>query len=69
MLAKKGDWLIVEATHVGEARRQGLILEVRGKDGAPPFVVRWSKTDHEALVYPGDGTHVVGAEEGQPRES
>ena len=23
-----------------------------GADGAPPYLVRWIETDHEALVYP-----------------
>ena len=27
--------------------------EVRHADGTPPYVVRWSDTGYEALVYPG----------------
>ena len=26
---------------------------VHGPDGAPPYVVRWSDTGHEALFFPG----------------
>ena len=29
------------------------ILEVHGAAGAPPYLVRWSDTDHESLVFPG----------------
>ena len=63
MIAKEGDWLVVEAVHVGEKRRRGLVLGVRGQDGAPPFVVRWTGSDNEVLVFPGDGCRVVSAEE------
>jgi len=38
------------STHPG---RDGEILEVRGEDGGPPYVVRWSDNGHEALVFPG----------------
>lgn len=61
--AQPGDWIVVEATHVGEARRRGEVLEVRGDDGDPPFLVRWSDGDHEALVFPGGGAHVVTADQ------
>jgi len=63
MIAKQGDWLIVEPVHVGEKRRRGQVVGVRGRDGSPPFVVRWSDSDHETLVFPGDSTHVVPADE------
>ena len=39
--------------HVGDAGRDGEILEVRGQDGGPPYVVLWSDTGHEGLVFPG----------------
>ena len=39
--------------HVGDAGRDGEILEVRGQDGGPPFVVRWSDNGHEGMIYPG----------------
>ena len=53
MHATVGDRLIVHGTHVDDVNRDGEILEVRGKDGEPPYVVRWSDTGHEALVFPG----------------
>lgn len=62
MRAKQGDWLIVEALHTGEVRRRGLILEVHGPDGSPPFLIRWSDGDHESLVFPGPDAHLETAE-------
>ena len=53
-----GDRLIVHSVHVGEPGRDAEILEVRGADGSPPFVVRWSDTGHEALVFPGPDARV-----------
>ena len=52
MHAAVGDRLIVRGTHVDDSERDGEILEVRGEGGTPPFVVRWSDTGHEALVFP-----------------
>ncbi|PVG81737.1 DUF1918 domain-containing protein [Nocardioides gansuensis] len=58
MQAKVGDHLLVEGHTVGEARREGEVIEVRGTDGAPPYVVRWSD-GHEGLVFPGPDAHIV----------
>jgi hypothetical protein len=49
--ASAGDRLVVRSLH-GPVR-DAEILEVRHPDGTPPYVVRWSDTGHEALVYPG----------------
>lgn len=57
MQAKVGDRLIVESRHVGEARKIGEVLEVRGDEGQPPYLVRWSD-GHEGLMYPGADAHV-----------
>ncbi|HEX6875780.1 MAG TPA: DUF1918 domain-containing protein [Nocardioidaceae bacterium] len=53
MHASVGDLIHVSGTHVSDHERDGKILEVRGKDGTPPYVVRWFDTGHEALVFPG----------------
>ncbi len=37
---------------VGEVDHLAEIIEVRGPDGTPPYVVRFSD-GHESLVYPG----------------
>ena len=58
MKARTGDHIVVESNTVGSPRREGEIVEVRGADGGPPFVVRWSD-GHEGLTFPGPDAHVV----------
>jgi hypothetical protein len=58
MFAKPGDRLVIHGHHVGEPERDAEILEVRHADGTPPYVVRWSDTGHEALVFPGPDAYV-----------
>lgn len=58
MHANVGDHLLVEGRTVGEGRREGEVMEVRGAHGEPPYVVRWTD-GHEGLVYPGPDAHVV----------
>lgn len=58
MQAKVGDRLVIEGKHVGDSRREGEIVEVRGADGAPPYVVTWTD-GHEGLSFPGPDAHVA----------
>ena len=58
MHAQVGDRLVAESNRVDAPRREGEIVEVRGTDGGPPYVVRGGD-GHEGLVYPGDDAHVV----------
>lgn len=58
MFAAVGDRLVVKGTHVDDAERDGEILEVKHADGSPPYVVRWSDTGHESLVFPGPDAQV-----------
>jgi hypothetical protein len=58
LVAKPGDRLIIVGHRVGEPERDAEILEVRGPDGTPPFLVRWSEDDHVGLVYPGSDAKV-----------
>ncbi|HLZ38636.1 MAG TPA: DUF1918 domain-containing protein [Mycobacteriales bacterium] len=53
MWASVGDRLVVKGHHQGEPDRDAEILEVRGGDGAPPFLVQWSDDGHVGLVFPG----------------
>ncbi len=57
MKATVGDHLLIKATHIDEAQRDGEIIEVRGRDGDPPYLVRWSD-GHEGLVFPGPDAQV-----------
>lgn len=59
MKAKPGDWLIVESHSSGEHQRRALIEEVHSADGSPPYLIRWTDSGHEALMFPGPDSHVV----------
>lgn len=52
MQATIGDRLHVHGATVGEPDRIGEIVEVHGRDGTPPFLVRFAD-GHTRLVYPG----------------
>ena len=58
MRAKPGDRLVVKGHRVGEPDMDAEILEVRGTQGEPPYLVRWSNDGHEALVFPGSDAAV-----------
>jgi hypothetical protein len=58
MFANVGDRLVIHGHHVGDAERDAEILEVRHEDGSPPYVVRWSDTGTEGLVFPGPDAFV-----------
>ena len=53
MRAQVGDRIVVHSSHVDGHVRDGEVLEVRGEDGEPPLLVRWSDTGHESLFFPG----------------
>jgi hypothetical protein len=57
MRARRGDRIVLAGEQVGHPVRDGEIIEVRGADGAPPYVVRWSD-GHEATFFPGPGAVV-----------
>ena len=53
MRAVAGDRIVVKGHHVGEPARDGKIVEVRGDDGAPPYLVEWEDDGHVGLFFPG----------------
>ena len=55
MRAHVGDRIILAADHVDQPTRDGKIVEVRGADGGPPFLVEWSD-GHTGLIFPGPGS-------------
>ncbi len=65
MKANVGDWLVIKGTTTELADQRGLITEVHGADGAPPYVVRWLTSGHEATVFPGSDAIVITAAEQQ----
>ncbi|WP_188193273.1 DUF1918 domain-containing protein [Nonomuraea sp. SYSU D8015] len=60
MQANVGDTLLVHGHNVGHGDRKAVIVEVRGPDGSPPFIVRFDD-GHESLVYPGPDAVVMPA--------
>lgn len=52
MQAAVGDRLHVHGNTVGEPDREGEIIEVKGAQGGPPYLVRFDD-GHTRLVFPG----------------
>jgi len=57
MHAQVGDKLHVHGKVVGQQEQVVEVIEVRGHDGAPPYLVRHAD-GHEALLFPGADTSV-----------
>jgi Domain of unknown function (DUF1918) len=58
MQAGVGDRIVIKGHRMGEPDRDCEVLEVKGTDGGPPYVVRWGQTGHESLFFPGADAHV-----------
>ena len=60
MRAEVGDRLVVESPNADTHRRTGVVTEVRGPEGRPPYQVHWlgSEEGRDALVYPGPDAHI-----------
>ncbi|MFA9429305.1 DUF1918 domain-containing protein [Egicoccus sp. AB-alg2] len=52
MKAHVGDRLLIQGHHTHRVVREAEILEVHGRDGEPPYLVRWSD-GHESIISPG----------------
>jgi len=52
MRASIGDKLHIHTNHVGVPDQHGRIIEIRGIDGAPPYLVRFPD-GHTRLIFPG----------------
>jgi len=52
MRADVGDQLVRQGRRSGHGEILGVVTEVRGADGAPPYVVRWYTDGHESLMDP-----------------
>lgn len=61
MRAKVGDRIVLAAEQVDRPTRAGEVVEVRGSDGNPPYLISWDD-GHSGLIYPGPGSilRVVG---------
>ncbi|THJ74265.1 DUF1918 domain-containing protein [Candidatus Frankia alpina] len=58
MSASVGDRFVIHGRTVGNPQRHGVVIEIGGVDGGPPFVVRW-----------GDGAMGRGGERARGRSS
>ena len=58
MKAHVDDELVIQSPHVDEPNRLGRIVEVRGPEGEPPYLVRWDDSGHTVLMFPGPDAHV-----------
>jgi hypothetical protein len=52
MQATVGARILIRGRTVESTDRHGEIIEIRGAEGAPPYMVRFDD-GHEALVFPG----------------
>ncbi len=57
MKASVGDRIVVRGRTVDEKSRDGEIIEVRGPDGDPPWLIRWDD-GHEGLFFPGPDARI-----------
>lgn len=58
MQASVGDRIVIKGHRIGEPERDCEVLEVKGPEGAPPYVVRWDEDGREALFFPGSDASV-----------
>ncbi|MEJ1091064.1 DUF1918 domain-containing protein [Microbacterium istanbulense] len=47
-----GARVVIHGARVGHVERHGEVLEVRGEDSGPPFLIRFDD-GHESLIFPG----------------
>ena len=68
MQAAPGDKLVIRGHAVGTRERRATIIEVRGDDGGPPYLIRWDDDPHdpppEHLFFPGPDADVEHVAEG-----
>jgi hypothetical protein len=60
MRATIGDRLHIHNNHTGNPDQFGRIVEIRGTDGAPPYLVEFPD-GHTSLVFPGPDAVVESA--------
>ncbi|MFS2240906.1 DUF1918 domain-containing protein [Microbacterium sp. OR16] len=52
MRAAAGSRIVIHGAHVDRAERRGEVVETRGEDGGPPYLVRFDDGS-ESLLFPG----------------
>jgi hypothetical protein len=70
MKAHVGDRLVIRGHKVGGHERAATIVEVRGPDGTPPYIVHWDDDPHDQpqdhLFFPGSDADVERHEHDHP---
>lgn len=65
--ARPGDAIVIRGHEVGRKERKGVIAEVRGDDGGPPYIVHWlddpHDEPHDVFFFPGSDSHVIPSED------
>jgi hypothetical protein len=56
MRAKPGDHLLAGSGGTG------LVIDVLGSDGQPPYIVRWLRSDYIAMVVPDQYARIIPAD-------
>jgi Domain of unknown function (DUF1918) len=51
MRAAVGDELVVRGRHVGDEDRKGVIVEIHGDHGGPPYLIQW-EDGHQSVFFP-----------------
>ncbi|MGI9645535.1 MAG: DUF1918 domain-containing protein [Ilumatobacteraceae bacterium] len=69
MQAVVGDQLLIENHRIGQPTRRGEVVEVRGDDGRPPYLVRWDDDGHTTLLFPGSDCIVDHLAASAPRDA
>jgi hypothetical protein len=67
MRAAVGDRLHFQSKVVGRQEHTAVVVEARGKDGGPPYLVRHDD-GHESLVYPEADVWIEHPEETPPAD-
>lgn len=64
--AKPGDHVVIRGHAIGTRERRGVITEVRGAGGGPPYLVRWlddpHAEPHDVLFFPSSDADIEPAE-------
>jgi hypothetical protein len=55
MRADVNDELVIRGRHVGDEDRKGVIVEIHGDQGGPPYLVRW-EDGHQSVFFPSSDT-------------
>lgn len=64
--AEPGDTLAIDGAGMAGLPRLGIVVAVYGRNGAPPYLVRWTAGDYESRVYPGPGARIEQSLTGRP---